>query len=115
MPGNPHLSETEKIRLARRTLLSRAASDAIVLHYAQNLQYWQEGRRAQQQANRNTPLESWSAGGTGPLLMVMGEDDLKAPVENGHIMKAEHGDRLTLVIIPDVGHVSIPWLAPRIS
>ena len=102
--GNPNLSEAEKIRLARRTLFSPAASDEVVLDYVQNLQYWQEGRRAQQQANRNTALESWSAGGTGPLLMVMGEDDLTAPVENGYIMKDEHADRLTLVVIPDAGH-----------
>lgn len=102
--GNPDLSEAEKINLARRTLFSPAASDAAVLDYVQNLQYWPEGRRAQQQANRNTPVEIWSAGGSGPILMVMGEDDLTAPIENGHIMKAEHGDRLTLVTVSDAGH-----------
>lgn len=102
--GNAELSETEKIRLARRTLFSPAANDRVVLDYVQNLQYWNEARRAQQTANRNTPVESWAAGGEGPLLMVMGEDDLTAPVENGHLMKAEHGDRLTLVVVPDAGH-----------
>lgn len=102
--GEPGLTESEKVRLARRTLFSPAAEESIVLDYARNLQYWPEARRAQQQANRNTPVEDWAAGGTGPLLMVMGEDDLTAPVENGHLMKAEHGDRLDLVIVPDAGH-----------
>lgn len=102
--GEPELTESEKVQLARRTLFSPATDDAIVLDYTRNLQYWPEARRAQQQANRNTPVEDWAAGGTGPLLMVMGEDDLTAPVENGHLMKAEHRDRLDLVIVPDAGH-----------
>ncbi len=102
--GEPGLPEQEKIRLARRTLFSPATDEALLQDYASSLQYWPDGRRAQQQANRNTPVEEWAAGGTGPLLMVMGEDDLTAPVENGHLMKAEHGDRLELVIIPDTGH-----------
>lgn len=102
--GEPDLTEDEKVYLARRTLFSPATDEAVVLDYARSLQYWPEARRAQQQANRNTPVEEWAAGGTGPLLMVMGEDDLTAPVENGHLMKAEHGDRLELVILPDAGH-----------
>ena len=103
--GEPNLSEAEKLRLARRTLFSPATDETRVASYVRNLNYWPEARAAQSQANRNTPVEEWSAGGTGPLLMVMGEDDLTAPVENGHLMKAEHGSRLTLAIVPDAGHV----------
>ncbi len=102
--SNPELTQAEKIRLARRTLFSPAASDELVIDYVDNLQYWPDGRRAQRGAGRSTPVELWAAGGTGPLLMVMGEDDLTAPVENGHIMKTNQGDRLTLVIIPEAGH-----------
>ena len=103
--GDRDLSFEEKMRLARRTLFSPASAEALVEDYVTSLKYWPAARSAQQQANRNTPLEEWVAGGEGPLLMVMGEDDLTAPVENGHIMKAEHGDRLTLVVVPDAGHV----------
>lgn len=99
------LSLTEKTRLARRTLFSADTPDVIVEDYAANLMYWPAARTAQRQANLNTPLEEWVAGGEGPLLMVMGEDDLTAPIENGHIMKAEHGDRLKLVIVSGAGHV----------
>ena len=102
--GNSDLPFTEKVRLARRTLFSPATDDALVEEYARELNYWPEARVAQGQANRNTPLEEWVAGGEGPLLMVMGEDDLTAPIENGKIMKTEYGDRLTLVVIPDAGH-----------
>ena len=34
----------------------------------------------------------------------MGKNDLTAPIENGYLMKAEHGDRLTLIAIDDAGH-----------
>lgn len=102
--GEADIPVLEKAALARRTLFSPAAPDELIQDYVTGLRYWPEGRRAQQQANRNTALELWVAGGKGPMLMVMGEDDLTAPVENGHIMKAEHGERLRLVIIPDAGH-----------
>jgi pimeloyl-ACP methyl ester carboxylesterase len=103
--SNRNLTFDEKMQLARRTLFSAATADALVEDYVESLRYWPDARAAQGQANRNTPLEEWVAGGEGPLLMVMGEDDLTAPIENGHIMKAEHGDRLKLVIVPGAGHV----------
>lgn len=102
--GNPDLPFVEKVRLARRTLFSPATDEALVEEYARDLNYWPEARVAQGQANRNTSLEEWVAGGEGALLMVMGEDDLTAPIENGKIMKTKYGDRLTLVVIPEAGH-----------
>ena len=102
--SNSKLSEAEKIRLARQTLFSSATGDEVVLDYVTNLNYWPEARAAQRSANQNTPVEFWSAGGSGPMLMVMGEDDLTAPLENAYIMKAEHGDRLSLAIISGAGH-----------
>ena len=38
------------------------------------------------------------------MLMVMGQDDMTAPIENGYVMKAEHGARLRLVVVPNAGH-----------
>ncbi|MDA1372762.1 MAG: alpha/beta hydrolase [Proteobacteria bacterium] len=98
--GEPDL----KMYLARRTLFSPATHDAVVREYVQGLNYWPGAVAAQRQANDKTPLEEWAAGGTGVLLMVMGEDDLTAPIENGHLMQAEHGERLTLVTVPGAGH-----------
>ena len=103
--GEADLPLAEKIRLARRTLFSPATDDSLLQDYAMNLRYWPDARRAQRNANLNTPVEQWSAGGEGPVLMVMGQDDLTAPVENGHLMKQRHGERLELVIIPEAGHV----------
>lgn len=103
--GEADLPLAEKIRLARRTLFSPTTDDSLLQDYATNLRYWPDARRAQRNANLNTPVEQWSAGGEGPVLMVMGQDDLTAPVENGHLMKQRHGERLELVIIPEAGHV----------
>ena len=102
--SNSGLSEAEKIKLARQTLFSSETDDEVVLDYVTNLKYWPEARDAQRFANQTTAVEFWSAGGSGPMLMVVGEDDLTAPIENGHIMRAEHGDRMSLVIISGAGH-----------
>ena len=36
--------------------------------------------------------------------MIMGKNDLTALIENGYRMKAELGERLTLITIDDAGH-----------
>ena len=98
------LSEDEKIYLARRTMFSPKTDISVVRDYVQGLTYWPKARRGQSEANKNTPLEEWAAGGNGPVLMIMGKNDLTAPIENSYLMKAEHGDRLTLIEIDDAGH-----------
>jgi pimeloyl-ACP methyl ester carboxylesterase len=98
------LSEDEKIYLARRTMFSPKTDISIIRDYVQGLTYWPEARKGQSEANKNTPLEEWAAGGKGPVLMIMGKNDLTAPIENGYRMKAEHGERLTLITIDDTGH-----------
>ena len=82
------LSEDEKIHLARRTMFSPKTDISIIRDYVQGLTYWPEARKGQSEANKNTPLEEWAAGGKGPVLMIMGKNDLTAPIENGYRMKA---------------------------
>lgn len=98
------LPEAEKMRLARNTLFSPHSADQLVLDYVRALQYWPDARRSQSEANRATPVQQWWAGGAGPMLIVQGLDDKTAPPENGHLMKAEFGDRITLVDLPAAGH-----------
>ena len=38
------------------------------------------------------------------MLIIQGLDDKTAPPENGIRMKAEFGDRITLVNLPNAGH-----------
>ncbi|PCJ28727.1 MAG: hypothetical protein COA96_00660 [SAR86 cluster bacterium] len=102
--GQQDLPEDKKINLARRVLFSPASSTAIVREYVQGLKYWNDSRASQIQANRNTPLEQWWAGGVGPMLIVQGIDDKTAPPENGLRMQEEFGKRITLVNLPNAGH-----------
>ena len=99
-----NLSEKKKIYLARRTMFSPATDEKIIREYVSELTYWPEARVGQRRANQNTPVEDWVAGGNGPILMIMGVDDLTAPIENGYLMKAAHNDRLTLVPLEKTGH-----------
>ena len=98
------LNEEEKIYFARRTMFSPETAQSVVRKYVRGLTYWPEARKGQTEANRNTPLQDWAAGGEGPVLMIMGVDDLTAPIENGYRMKAQHGDRLTLISVENAGH-----------
>jgi pimeloyl-ACP methyl ester carboxylesterase len=67
---------------------------------------------AQMAAARATPLEEWwSPPGDARYLVIQGTKDAAAPVENGHLLAEELGDRVTLVDIPGAGHLQ-PLEAP---
>lgn len=103
--GNAQLPAAEKLRLARRTLFSPATPEAVVQEFVSTLQYWNAAQESQSQANRNTPIAEWWAGGSGPMLIVQGLDDKTAPPENGRQMLAEFPDRITLVNLENAGHL----------
>jgi len=111
-PGalNRLLAETdipvaEKIALARETLFAAATDDQLVQQFVEQLTYWPEGRDAQREANQSVSRELWWAGGSSPMLIVQGLEDSTAPIGNGRQMKEVYGDRVTLVEIPDAGHL----------
>jgi pimeloyl-ACP methyl ester carboxylesterase len=67
---------------------------------------------AEMAAAQETPIEDWwSPPGDTPYLVIQGLKDEVAPVANGHLLKDELGDRVTLVDIPDAGHLQ-PLEAP---
>ncbi|MBW2090930.1 MAG: alpha/beta hydrolase [Deltaproteobacteria bacterium] len=65
---------------------------------------WPAAGKAQGMANQATPLEEWWGGGTAPTLVIQGEEDICAPLENGRLLKEEYGDRITFKNIPDAAH-----------
>jgi pimeloyl-ACP methyl ester carboxylesterase len=67
---------------------------------------------SQMAAAQATPLEDWwSPAGDVPYLVIQGMKDEVAPVENGHLLKEELGERVTLIDIPNAGHLQ-PLEAP---
>ena len=54
-----------------------------------------------------TPLDEWWHGGSAPMLVIQGAEDITAPPENGTLLKQEYGDRVTLVNIEDAAHALV--------
>jgi pimeloyl-ACP methyl ester carboxylesterase len=67
---------------------------------------------SQAAAAQATPLQDWwEPPGDVPYLVIQGMRDEAAPVENGHLLKEELGERGTVVDIPNAGHLQ-PLEAP---
>ena len=49
----------------------------------------------------------WVSGGNAPMLILNGEYDVAAPVENATYMKKTYPDRVTLFVVPDAGHAML--------
>jgi pimeloyl-ACP methyl ester carboxylesterase len=81
---------------------------------------WQEGwhwevARAQRAADARTPLQEWWAGGSAPILVLQGTEDVAAVPENAKRLAADFPDRVTLVEIPKAGHAMLPEQPERIA
>jgi len=74
---------------------------------------WEEGwyfevARAQRASDARTPLREWWAGGSVPMLVLQGTEDVIAVPENANRLATEFPDRVTLVAIPRAGHALLP-------
>lgn len=74
---------------------------------------WEEGwhlevARAQRATDARTSLKEWWAGGSAPILVVQGSEDVVAVPENARRLAAEFPDRVTVVEIPHAGHALLP-------
>ena len=49
----------------------------------------------------------WVSGGNAPMLILNGEYDVAAPLENATYMKKTYPDRVTLIKVPDAGHAML--------
>ncbi len=100
----PGLTDEEKIA-ALQTALFAPGSDASVWT---ELPAFPEVRRAQAEADRETPSEEWLFGGTAPILILQGRHDRLAPPENGRWLRERLGERVHLVELADSGHALMP-------
>jgi len=60
-----------------------------------------------QSLSPSIPLEAWWDGGKAPLLVLQGLHDVVAPPENGHSLRQDHPERVTLVEFEDLGHAMV--------
>ena len=59
------------------------------------------------EASMKTPLEEWWAPeGTTPYLVVQGLKDKSAPPKNAQLLKEELGERVSIVELPQAGHLA---------
>lgn len=70
--------------------------------------WYPEVARTQDAADNATPLSAWWHAGRARILVVQGLQDTIAVPENGRMLKADFGDRVTLVELEDAGHALLP-------
>ncbi len=63
-------------------------------------------QQAMDQDHSSTSAD-WVGGGSVPMLILNGQYDVAAPVENGTYMKKTYPDRVTLAVVPDAGHAML--------
>jgi len=88
MVGNP-----KEIDVAGKALKASRAPQAGVLQF--------------EAASTSKVEEWWAPGGNVPYLVIQGGRDRAAPLENGELLKKDLGDRVTLVTLPDAGHLLV--------
>jgi pimeloyl-ACP methyl ester carboxylesterase len=81
---------------------------------------WEEGwyfqiARAQRAADARTPLKEWWAGGSVPILVLQGTEDVIAVPENAKQFATEFPERVTVVEIARAGHAMLPEQPDRIA
>jgi pimeloyl-ACP methyl ester carboxylesterase len=99
----PDMTAAERAVVLGPRWLSPASDPNILLP----LECWPMMHTAHLAASNAIPLEDWWTAGTAPLLVVQGLDDRGAPPSNGHALRAQLGERVQLVDIPQAGHFLI--------
>jgi pimeloyl-ACP methyl ester carboxylesterase len=67
-----------------------------------------DAARAQRASDGRTALKDWWGGGSAPMLVLQGTDDVTVLPENAKRLAAEFPDRVTLVEIAHAGHAMLP-------
>ena len=77
--------------------------------------WYPEVARAQRANDARTRLNEWWAGGSAPMLVVQGTEDVVAVPENAKRLAAQFPDRVTLVEIPHAGHALLPEQSEQVE
>ncbi|MHA2048832.1 MAG: alpha/beta fold hydrolase [Promethearchaeota archaeon] len=101
---NTNLPNKERMEAARLSLFSPSTDADTVYRAMRGGRSWPIATSAHSKANQITSVMEWWNGGTAPMLVIQGRDDLIAVPENGEILKKDNGERVTLVNIENAGH-----------
>ena len=87
---------------------------------ASNASAWRDGwypevAKMQVAATQATKVEEWWGAGKARMLVIQGLQDTVAPPENGRMIKAEFGDRVTLEELDGAGHAMLPERPSQIA
>ncbi len=74
---------------------------------------WRDGwflnaAHAQRAAQKATPVKDWWAGGSAPILVLQGANDVISVPENAERLAKEFPDRVRVIPIPSAGHAMLP-------
>lgn len=101
--GDPALSRTERLNYLRMAFFA-PGNDA-----SEWLNGWHpEADESQFAAGRATKQSEWWSGGRAPLLDLQAALDPFKPRDMMNEIRAEFGDRATIVVIPNASHALIP-------
>ncbi len=101
-PNN--FSEEKMIELYKASFFSPTSNVMEILESVRP-GVWPEARAAQSAAMANAERSEWWSGGDVKMLVVQGLDDKIAVPANGYALKEEFPERVTLVDIPNAGHM----------
>jgi pimeloyl-ACP methyl ester carboxylesterase len=107
----PEIAEAIRLAQAADTPPEARADAVRAAWYApgRDISLWMSGwsqpvMKAYLAAAAATEVSDWWTAGAARVLIVQGLADVSAPVENGHLLKAEIGERATLIDMEGVGH-----------
>ena len=72
-----------------------------------SVECWPQVHIAHLATSRGVRLDEWWTGGSAPMLVIQGLDDIAAPPGNGHALRDQLGERVQVVDIARAGHFAI--------
>jgi pimeloyl-ACP methyl ester carboxylesterase len=101
--GNLSLPDADRLRYIRLAFFAPGHDPGVWLNG-----WYPEAMKSQAAATTATPVEGWFACGKARILDLQAENDTVAPRKFAGVLKAELGDRVTVVVIPNAGHALAP-------
>jgi len=107
---NSAASEAERLDAISRAFFAKG-NDSRVWHRG----WYLEVAQAQRASDARTPLPEWWSGGSAPILILQGAQDLITVPENARRLADEFPNRVTLIEISGAGHALLPEQPQRIA